>query len=540
MNEANIIIESSREHLACVYALTASVVFQKSDDSFYRIMICAENGQETFLKDLLTLQNEQTEIVLLPKKKPLNYEGKVLYLNWNTLAAGDLTDLMTVELEDCCAAAVKDRPNPETGFGKRERYDESVIVTYLAKEDSLSGVKDRLGGKIKELPEFYSLEISEERYGSAMEYARSRAVIFRLSPENLPEQYFDHPLSELWMKYYKLSPRGDIALRRKTYTESSGSPPGYADKSCIPIVIPLRDEETEYAAALLESIEGNTERALDVMILYRKLSERSRRRLLEVPLGKMYLSLFCIQDYSKEGGYRFPELWAVQAAADYRRAVCLAPKAICCCDIGQLYDMETDGIYIRAAGRAVETENEDERIAAETALLNHETCIDTNVMLLNIDAWIQEGVSDRIRGFIKTGNRFSGSMQKACAGKVGQLSNCWNYRGDMDEKSPDKKIFTGEHRYRNERYIYQIDEKKHAVAGKGKEETMKELLGKVQDLEKERKEHLDRIAYLEKQNEILRGEKEQFLYELLETRKSITYKIGRFMTFIPRKIRRVK
>ena len=48
------------------------------------------------------------------------------------------------------------------------------------------------------------------------------------------------------------------------------------------------------------------------------------------------------------------------------------------------------------------------------------------------------------------------------------------------------------------------------------------------------------IEVLRRQNEVLNQERGQFLYELLETRKSITYKVGRFITFLPRKLRNRK
>ena len=76
------------------------------------------------------------------------------------------------------------------------------------------------------------------------------------------------------------------------------------------------------------------------------------------------------------------------------------------------------------------------------------------------------------------------------------------------------------------------------------EEDVKEVMEKIERLEKQ---NADLVAeknalkqqneLLQKQNEILDQEKGQFLYELLETRKSFTYKVGRFITFIPRHLR---
>ena len=73
---------------------------------------------------------------------------------------------------------------------------------------------------------------------------------------------------------------------------------------------------------------------------------------------------------------------------------------------------------------------------------------------------------------------------------------------------------------------------------------MKEVMEKIENLEKqnadltaEKNTLKQQNEQLKKQNELLDRQKGQFLYELLETRKSFTYKVGRFITFIPRHLR---
>ena len=76
------------------------------------------------------------------------------------------------------------------------------------------------------------------------------------------------------------------------------------------------------------------------------------------------------------------------------------------------------------------------------------------------------------------------------------------------------------------------------------EEKVKDIIERLEVAERQNAElsiEMDnlrkQIEDLRQQNEVLNQERGQFLYELLETRKSFTYKVGRFITFLPRKLR---
>ena len=66
--------------------------------------------------------------------------------------------------------------------------------------------------------------------------------------------------------------------------------------------------------------------------------------------------------------------------------------------------------------------------------------------------------------------------------------------------------------------------------------TMSDLMGRIEALEKMNKDANDQLNQLRVENENLIEEKNRYLFELLETRKSVTYKMGRMITFLPRKL----
>ena len=68
-------------------------------------------------------------------------------------------------------------------------------------------------------------------------------------------------------------------------------------------------------------------------------------------------------------------------------------------------------------------------------------------------------------------------------------------------------------------------------------DNVKEVLEKIQKLEETNARLRERNKELTAENGTLSEERERFLYEILEIRKSVTYRIGRLITFIPRKLR---
>ena len=69
------------------------------------------------------------------------------------------------------------------------------------------------------------------------------------------------------------------------------------------------------------------------------------------------------------------------------------------------------------------------------------------------------------------------------------------------------------------------------------DDNVKELLEKIQKLEETNAKLRERNNELTAENGNLTEEKDRYLYEILEIRRSATYKLGRAITFIPRKLR---
>lgn len=187
-----------------------------------------------------------------------------------------------------------------------------------------------------------------------------------------------------------------------------------------------------------------------------------------------------------------------------------------------------------------------------------------SVVLINIKKWLLDNMTYKVKYLLNKKINLQKSVYIACKNYIGELSHKWNYIEDEMEDQVYLSRFKMIN-YENSRspwtgmkesfcidawkylqmhldYENLKDEIIKIESGEGNE--VKEIIAKIENLEKENKKLTEEKNVLKQQNKILQQqndqinqEKGQFLYELVETRKSFTYKVGRFITFIPRHLR---
>ena len=540
MGRINIAVECNIEHKASIYTLITSIIVNKNKSSRYHIYLLCDSMDEKEWKDLLTLSGDSVEISICEKKsEELLKQGKLIYLKWNTLVMGDLTQLYDIDLEGKAFAAAENLPeNIYNVPFVREKYNSSVMLIDLTKWNIRDEYKelsiyynygyDQLK-KNKEKVNSEKLAISEKRYEDLKDWA----LILRIDEADSPEKYFDGPLSELWMKFYKISPMGEIPLTRSSSIETVGTLK-LNQKSPIPVLMTVEDSTVPYAVALIYSMKDklNKDRQLDIRLLYSQLSQAHKQILLDIVSEDLSIVLYNTQEYDSRFAKASFELLTPLVFADYDKALCINTKTICIQDISQWYDLEMEDYLVRALDRTEEIQDGQVQ-TSEDIYFKNLSYKASDIMLINIKEWYTGNVSEKLQSLLNNREYKNYSVYDilniVCKKKMGSMPEGLNCKEDeyADMLETYLSMSSSSEKLKEEVINYEMRE----------DENVKEVLSKLEKLEADNIKLRNRNKELEKQNKTYKKERDKFLYEILETRKSITYKIGRAITFIPRKLR---
>mgnify|MGYP003305913576 CR=1 FL=1 len=523
MEKINIAIVCEEKHKASIYTLVASIIINKNRNSRYCIYIITNGTEKEHCSKLLEYQEQLVEIFLYEKPiEELKGIGKLIYLQWNTIVLGDLSKLYEVELEGKPLAAV---PNvPERAYiipSSIEEYNTSVL--FIDTEKMALSSKE-----YKELPLVYNYGYEEfinnrEKIGKQSpigqdEYDRIKdcALIVRMDKEYPPEIYFDAPLSELWMKYYRMSLCKEIHLDRKAFLETIGFV-SVKKENAIPILLFVEDKSVAYSIAFLFSLEKHnvSYRNFDIRFVYHQLSKQYKELLLSLISTNLSVVLYQIKrGYTKESF----SLLAPLIFSEYSNVFCSQAETICMDDIGKYYDCSMEHSWMQA-----------EQIG--------EIEFDVTRCCINIEEWYNNGVGTIIQKMLNDKNYSSYSINKifsmACWRNTKVMKNIWI--------TPQNTIFASlVENYLSEGKLGEQLKQELLLYEKKEEEDVREVLEKLQQLENDNENLKRRMEELEQENKNFKRERDQFLFEILEIRKSITYKIGRIITFLPRKLRKNK
>lgn len=574
MSTVNIVINCNNEHLAATYALFMSIVENKHKESIYQIWIKIDDNAVS--KDIFNrIQSDKVHIEYFTDYKMIDKSVKrVICLQWNTLVQSDLSDLYEFDMKGKTQAKALNIPNAISYIPQSvEKYDDAVsLIDFTAATEEQT---------VAELPIYFNFAYDQmiqnsDMYDSELlknlnyvnesdiERIKKKSIIFRYSQEYSPELYFDHPYSEQWTHYLILSGYDMTELEcTKAYQETVGiMHKQKKDIDIIPISFYISDNEAVYAVALINSINANLKKnkKLDIRILQHLVSEKHKKMLLQMNSDNVSVTLYNINTSSREEAF----LHVPQLFNDQQKVIWLNCKMICTDDISELFGHDISDIYFEATVGKINKKRADEDAIADEVNLKNTVYPDMSVVLINIKKWLLDNMTYKVKYLLNKKINLQKSVYIACKNHIGELSHKWNYIEDGMEdqvylsrfkmlnyensRSPwtsmNENFCIDAWKYLQMHLDYENlkDEIIEIESGKGNE--VKEIIAKIENLENENKKLTEEKNVLKQQNKILQQqndqinqEKGQFLYELVETRKSFTYKVGRFITFIPRHLR---
>lgn len=521
MNNINIAIECDFEHKEAVYTLATSIVLNKKAQSRYCVYFLINGTEKKVWTKLADLERQGVEIYFANDIKEISDKcDRIIQLQWNVLVMGDLTSLYNTDLEGNHCAIAKNFPenlyNISMGNGE---YDKSVCIY-----DVTRGVTE---GNCKELSVLYNLgydeiiankkvvEKSLKNDGTEVDILKQMAFIFRMDKERSADRYFDVALSELWMKYYKLSPIGSGRLDREAYVETMGDV-SVERENAIPVLIPADDKDVVCVMALICSIEKklSPEKTLDVRIAYTQLSTTHKKMLLSLRTTRVSIVLYNVKECFVYNNKKSYELLTASIFTRYEKALFIRGCRLCNSDISELYNQDINGYWI-----AMEDKN-------------------TECMLINVSEWNYNEVYDKTLSLANNNicrkYKMCDIINIVCARNVLRLkmNDTWSLmETDIEEYEKAVREYIGA-------FLSEEDIEKEIMSTPMREDdNVKEVLDKIQKLEKENARLTAQNKQLEKENKSLTKDRNRFLFEIEEIRKSFTYKVGRVLTFVPRKLR---
>lgn len=526
MAKINVAVECNTEHRASVYALVTSIVTNKREKSRYCIYMLLEGSDKSNWEEILSFAGETVEIIFVDKSvNELTGLGKLILLKWNTLVMGDLSELYSMELEGKSFAATANIPCKEYVIPDcTEEYNPSVLVLDT---DKLQNTVE-----YKQMSVFYNYG-----YGEAVGMG-DYALILHADCNISPEKYFDSPLAQVWIKYYKSSPIGKEILKREAYAETIGET-GEKNEQSIPVLLCVEDSNVVHAIVLISSIEEKLakDRTLDVRLVYHQLSLEHKKMLMELSSQRVNIVLYNIQKYLLNKKRTCKEILASSVFTDYDKAICLDTKIVVEDDISKIYDLNIEDYFIRAIHEKCLTE--------ENSSLTGVGEFATSVTMINVNRWIANDINEQVQKLLDSAG-YKKYSEKDILNMI-----CMKQRAFICDQFEIYTCNEKEEQYLElvETYISNSPWREKLAKDKmfyetREDENVKEVLVEIQKLKADNKQ-LQKAngklkaenAKLSKQNERLYAERERFLYEILEIRKSVTYKIGRAFTLIPRKLR---
>ena len=546
MNIINIAIKCEEEHKAAIYTLATSVAVNKNVDSIYNMYFLLNNTEKDNWIGLKELENGSIKVYFEEEFSDLvDKADRVICLKWNTLVMGDLTRLCEIDMEDKCQAMARNFPEIEYSMSNGNgQYSDSVCV--------IDNKKEYMEECCKELPIFYNLAYDEILNNNENRYKKNAsiksdelselkewALIIRYNKEHSPDKFFDSILSELWMKYYRLSPKSNEIIHREAYVETIGKL-NVDINNAIPVLISIDDSSVVNVMALVCSLEKNIskEKQLDIRLVYTQLSNRHKDMILSMCSEKVSIVLCNIKAWrynNKKLGYA---MLTSQIFSFYSKAIFVKGNVLCNEKIWELYNQEIGNYWL-----TLNRDYENEVISYRENILTNSTSKEekndkTVVMLVNVEQWIENGVCDIISSMLSN-NAYQNYdvvdlINIVCARntKWVEIGNAWDITED------DTEEYISFIRSNLSQFLREDDiEREMKSNAFGEDAKVQEIIEKIQKLEEANARLVAKNKQLEKENKALDRERKQYLYEIEETRKSFTYRVGRMITFIPRKLR---
>ena len=530
MSVVKIAIKCQIEHRVAIYTLVTSLIHNKSSETKYQLLLLLEDSanREPFEK-IKDFENQNVSISFETEGlRAFEKQGKMIILSWNTIVLGDLSILYDYDLDGKILAL--------------SGNDYSVLLLNTDLSIEYYNLKEN---EVRELPCFYNFF-----YGKSInqpekiikEGAESKndeffdlenyALVLRLNKNYSPELFFDTTYENIWVKYYEMSPVKSEFLLRKSGVENEGSFSNI-DEDSIPIFIRVSNDNMYKVIGLIDSVKlhKSRERKTDFRLIFDQLSQSNIRILLDENDEKNNVALHCVQKSIPD------EILTTSVFAGREKAICIKPGVLLEGDIGEIYDTSLDGNYICAG---ISNAN-NKPLICSNRIFEGLKRFDTSISLINVRLWNREDMFSRIKR-TKEEKAFKKCpldeiLNILCLRKRKEISS------DIQIVYPNTQSGATEYEALLESYVMhntygdQIKAKDMLIHRK-EAVKMKDTLERLNKIEAEKKALEKTCEQLKQENERLSAEAQRYLYEITETRKSFSYKIGLFITYIPRKIRK--
>ena len=545
MNVIKIAMKCDIKHRAAIYTSITSMVQNKSTGTKYLIYLCVESQEEQKAFEKLTKLAGTDVTFEFTKEDPAGFQnmGKVIRLSWNTLVQGDLNVLYDLDLEDKKVAVAANYPDRDCMVSNSiDAYNQAVLVvdTNRCYDSRQVGAEE-----ILLLPPFYNLGYEEilSRQGEFLvddgadlalecQNMEELALVLRLDARRSPEEFFDTELDHLWLKYYKSSPIGDEPLNRRATMDNVGS---FEETLAheIPVLIRVSNESTYHVVGLIDSIKQhkNPERSVDIRLIYGQLSLTNQEILLQEQDETVHIALHCVHKNISD------ELLTTSIFTGSDKAIVIYPRALMECDISEIYDIDLEGNYICA--KEADYCRMQMLYGGKYSHLFHEARLfDMGITMVNVKEWNRIDMGSLISKAVETYH-----LPQFTIHEVLNIL-CMKKRKFMPDEIEIVVEYAKPEEYaeklesivsKNPNGVRLIQDKDRRLLGE--EEEMKDTLNRLNQLEKEKEALQFTCEQLRSENNRLSEDAGRYQNEITETRKSLSYRIGRLITSVPRMLR---
>lgn len=574
-NFVNIIICFDENHVPAIAALLSSLLQNKSETSHYRIHIAVRDVSlipVAFVEE----QNDEYEVLF----KSYAYfdtksENNYILLKWNTLVLKDLASLSAICLNEGEVALAPSFPGSNELFSESGEYNSTVCVTREPYRMLVEN-RDYKRFAVKKLSLFYNMGYEEyinhlDNLGKlstdkrvkqwfSQKGIREAAVIVRLDSGRSPERYFDTPLSEMWLKYYKDSAIGCEPLRRVSYANSEGEIRNQSGRRIFPVFLRVTDRDIENVQILVRSLckQATANCCFDIRVVYKDLLPSTKKVLLELADDNVSVMLFQVRDYLRNNECCFAKELAVLIFDEYQKVLILNPKMIVCDSMQWFFDYvegQSPDVIAAVSEKSISDKNED------------------RVVVINTDQWLHAEVGFGLQQKIiskQAKGGFEDVLSSVCEPYVIKFPSGWAIKAKMKELSDgdlfnpcglleDSIVVT----YGNieDTMVYPKIESILTEVYAQKNNEIQVTCEIEEDMNRQQLESIQKINDMEATINLLRQQVDElananvqvnaaladkskqadrYLYELTETRKSFSYRMALLITWLPRKFRELR
>lgn len=526
-----------------------------------------------------------------------NYD-KVIYLDGDIIVLSDLEELFEQDVSKVYAGVVRDvpqvlidKPLIETASG-RDYFNSGVMLLNLAKirEDNITELliqtkrestdtslmdqnvfNDVFRGHVKQLPlkynvlyinlarsqNHYTLERLNKTFNTSytsLDDIRKDAQIIHFSSEDKPWKFFDIPMADYWIRYFEMSPLGRNKIVRESIKNKSKDERfnkkiilSEIDNHIIPIVFACNESYAPYLATAISSIKEHASNRFlySIYVLYDNISSDFHERLCSMACENIHIQLVDVSNmvlksdlysrahYSEEMYYRWliPEIFS-----QYDKVLYLDCDLVVQKDIAELYKYDIGNKVIGGINNFSNFRTRD-RVERDLKV-PIDQYINSGVLLINVNRFIKDNIKEKCFKLVDMKNELicpdQDIINMVCRNNICYIDDVWNFQWHHQWNGEGYGLLD----HFQERYdrIKECPNIIHFTAGiKPWKNIDREMAHYFWKYARNTPFYEQLLLSLMKGGEVtLRSSADQ---EIRNIHASVSYKIGRFITFIPRKIR---